>query len=355
MIIGARGPVGWNLMEYFLDHHPDWDVLGTSRKPPTVPTRADYVCVDLLDGAATKEAFAKHGDVTHVVYSAILDLPRMAEAWTGQDHIGTNLAMMRNALEAIEASGAPLENFAFLQGTKAYGVHLGPIKVPARESDAMHFPPSFYHAQQDYIFEAQKGKNWSWSIYRPQIVCGVCPGAPINMVQSIAVYCAISRELGLPLRFSANLYAGLVELVDARIVAGAMAWGAHNLDKSANQVFNIANGDVLDWNNLFPKLARHFGMEIDRPQSICLDDMMADKGPLWDNMVKKYDLAPLTYDEVKGNWQSIDFIFRMGNQEPPPIVSTIKLRQSGFHDCRDSEDMFIDYIKEMQDLRHLPR
>jgi hypothetical protein len=51
----------------------------------------------------------------------------------------------------------------------------------------------------------------------------------------------------------------------------------------------------------------------------------------------------------------MDFLFVMGNSEPPPIVSTIKLRKAGFTECADSEDMFMNYIEEMQQLRHLPR
>ncbi|MDT9600537.1 SDR family oxidoreductase [Sphingosinicella rhizophila] len=353
LIVGARGAIGWNLTEHFtaLD---DWDVVGSSRRAPTAATTADYICVDLLDAEATKSAYSPLADVTHVIYAALLDKPDMAAAWVEKDHVDTNLSMMANAIDALEAAGADLQNIAFLQGTKAYGVHLGPIKVPARERDAMHLPPSFYHAQQDFIFERQKGRSWSWTIYRPQIVCGLCPGAPMNVIASIGVYCVISRELGLPLRFTGNLYAGIVELVDARLLAQAMAWGAINPSKSANEIFNVSNGDVVDWNNLFQRLAEHFNMKLDRPQSLSLHAMMEDKAPVWDEIVKKYDLAPLSYEDVKGNWQAIDFAFRMGNQEPPPIVSTIKLRQAGFHECRDSEDMFIKYIEEMQALRHLP-
>jgi hypothetical protein len=263
--------------------------------------------------------------------------------------------MLANTLDAVEAAGAELESVAFLQGTKAYGVHLGPLKVPARESDAMHMPPSFYHAQQEYVVERQKSSRWSWTIYRPQIVTGICPGAPINIISSIAVYCVISRELKLPLRFPGHLYAGLVEMVDARLMARAVAWGASNPQASANEIFNVANGDVVDWNVLFARLAKHFDMELGRPQRMSMTAMMADKEPVWNAIVKKHDLLPLSYQDVQGTWPAMDFLFVMGNAEPPPIVSTIKIRKAGFADCADTEEMFMGYIREMQDLRHIPR
>ncbi|MBV9994127.1 MAG: SDR family oxidoreductase [Caulobacteraceae bacterium] len=356
ILVLGRGPIGWNTMEHFLSHRPDWAVAGASRKAPPVATRAHYVTVDLTDRAATMTALGTMGDVTHVLYTAVLDQPTFSAAWTEATHIETNLGMLKNVLDALEAAKAPLENFAFLQGTKAYGVHLGPIKAPARERDPMHMPPSFYHAQQDYVFERQRGRAWSWTIYRPQIVVGLCPGAPTNHISAIGAYCAISRELGLPLRFPGPLRAGLVELVDARLLASAIAWGMSNAQASANQIFNVTNGDVLDWQNLFPRLARHFGMELERPQTMSLATMMADKGPVWDRIVAKHDLQRLSYGDISGNWMGLDYtVHYMALQQPPPILSTIKIRQAGFHECRDTEDMFLAYIEEMQEARYLPR
>jgi hypothetical protein len=43
-------------------------------------------------------------------------------------------------------------------------------------------------------------------------------------------------------------------------------------------------------------------------------------------------------------------------QAPPPvIVSTIKLRQAGFADCIDTEQMFRDWIAILQKQRVLPK
>ena len=36
---------------------------------------------------------------------------------------------------------------------------------------------------------------------RPQTLCGFSPGSPMSILPAIAVYAAISKELGLPLRF----------------------------------------------------------------------------------------------------------------------------------------------------------
>ena len=45
----------------------------------------------------------------------------------------TNLQMLQNLLEPLLASAKGLKHVSLLQGTKAYGVHLHPIPIPARE------------------------------------------------------------------------------------------------------------------------------------------------------------------------------------------------------------------------------
>ena len=51
-----------------------------------------------------------------------------------------------------------------------------------------------------------------------------------------------------------------------------------------------------------------------------------------------------------------DLFFNAGNSAPMPStqLSTIKLRQAGFGDCVDSEDMFVEWIERLQQMRVLP-
>lgn len=41
--------------------------------------------------------------------------------------------MLRNLMEVLEPAAPSLNHVVLLQGTKAYGVHVRPLKVPARE------------------------------------------------------------------------------------------------------------------------------------------------------------------------------------------------------------------------------
>src|SRR5690606_9724004 len=119
------------------------------------------------------------------------------------------------------------------------------------------------------------------SALRPSVVCGHALGTPMNLVLSIAVYATLSRELGLPLRFPGKLgaYDSLLEVTDAGLLAWAAVWAA-TTEAAANQAFNIANGDLFRWCEMWPKIAAMLRMESGPPLPLSLATVMADKAPL---------------------------------------------------------------------------
>ena len=62
-------------------------------------------------------------------------------------------------------------------------------------------PPNYYFDQIDWLTAYQRGQKWDWVELRPQTLCGFSPGSPMSILPAIAVYAAISKELGWPLRF----------------------------------------------------------------------------------------------------------------------------------------------------------
>lgn len=55
-----------------------------------------------------------------------------------------------------------------------------------------------------------------------------------------------------------------------------------------NQAYNINNGDLFRWRDLWPKIAQHFGLETGPNLPLDLVTMMGtpDKKELWDKTVK---------------------------------------------------------------------
>ena len=73
-----------------------------------------------------------------------------------------------------------------------------------------------------------------------------------------------------------NLIAATVPL--ARHLAKATVWMATEA-ACANQDFNITNGDLFRWKNLFPKFARYFALKPGPVETVDLSDCMSDKEP----------------------------------------------------------------------------
>ncbi len=212
-------------------------------------------------------------------------------------------------------------------------------------------PPEFNVDQQNFLTERQKGKSWSWSASRPSVVCGFALGNPMNLAMVIAVYAAMSKELGLPLRFpgSPGAYHSLIEMTDAGLLARATVWAATD-PGCANQAFNINNGDLFRWSEMWPAIADAFGMEAAPPLPMALADIMSDKAPLWEAMVEKYGLAPNSYDDVS-SWRFGDFVFAW---DYDVIADGSKARRFGFHEFVDTRAMFAAIFDDLRRRKIIP-
>jgi integrase len=106
--------------------------------------------------------------------------------------------------------------------------------------------PNFYYDQEDFLRERQAGKDWSFTILRPEAVSGYAIGNPMNLIMAIGVYTAISKELGLPLRFPGpeGAYRALYQITSADILARATVWGGES-SSAKDQIYNITNGDYF--------------------------------------------------------------------------------------------------------------
>jgi len=132
LVAGASGLVGFAAVKHF-SQLADWDTLGVSRRIPPGLEHANLISVDLTDRAQCVEIFGQMRDVTHVVYAALYEKPGLIQGWRERDQMETNLAMLRNLFEPIEIAAQNLQHITLLQGTKAYGAHIEPFPVPARE------------------------------------------------------------------------------------------------------------------------------------------------------------------------------------------------------------------------------
>ncbi len=344
IIAGVTGTVGRPLAVY-LSQHKDWDVVGLSRSPPD-----EQVCVheqaDFSDARSCRVAFGRHADATHVFYAA-----RAPHDESGQEDIGANVALFDTVLDAALATLRGLIHVHLVEGGKYYGVHLGPYKTPAREDDPRVEPPNFYYGQEDLLIERQRGRSWTWSASRPNLIWAVSPGRPRSPASTIGAYAAICAARGVAMDFPGPeaAFTTLTEATDEHLMAEAMAWIASAPD-CANNAFNVTNGDLFRWRHLWPRIATYFGTVPGDVRPMSVAEVMRDADSEWDGIVRQRGLRPMPLSQV-AVWAYADFMFR---QDYDVISDMNKARRHGFDKSIDSTEMIFAQFARYRAARILP-
>ena len=348
VVIGSLGIIGRYIVERLVEE-PDWNVVGLSRRHRPDGPRYRHIAVDLLDAEDTKRKLSELTDVTHVFYAAFQ--ATVGSASNFASNTGPNRDMLVNSVTAIDRAAPHLKRIVLVTGTKYYGVHLGPLKTPMRETDPRHSGSNYYFDQIDWLTAFHRGKAWDWLELRPQTLCGFAPGSPMSILPAIAVYAAISKERGLPLRFPGKpgAYSAIYQVTESTHFANAALWAATD-SRCGNQAFNITNGDYFRWRNLWPKIATVFEMPVADPQTISLTQQMADKGPLWEEMTARYKLRRFSYADLVA-WPFADYVF---GTDWDVMSDVTKSRLHGFHEVVDSEAMFVRLLRRFREERIVP-
>jgi nucleoside-diphosphate-sugar epimerase len=364
LIVGASGLIGTAAVDAFLD--AGWDVVAVSRRKPEVfSLRAfTHLPVDLQDEQACQEAFGRLAGVTHVVYTAVYEMPGLIPGWTDPRQMETNRRMLRNVVEPLSRV-ARLEHFTLLQGTKAYGIQptkvgdavkLSPMRIPARERHPRVDHANFYWLQEDYIREKATQAGFAWTIFRPTIVIGPNVGVAMNTIPVIGVYAALCREEGVPFAYPGHL-AFVREAVDVRLIARACVWATHTR-AAHGEHFNLTNGEVFAWRDMWPALAEFLGVEPGPDRPAKLAEHLPSRAAVWDRIVDKHGLRKLSMAQILGeSHHSADLRFGYGLKEPPPpvFVSTVKIKQAGFTETFDTEVAVKHWLGVLMDRRIIPK
>jgi nucleoside-diphosphate-sugar epimerase len=353
-IVGASGVVGRAAVEYFCAK--GWSVIALSRRrPDDIAGSFRHFSVDLQNPKACQALAGSLRSVTHVVFAALHEKSDLIAGWRDQDQMQTNLAMLRNLFEVLIPNARHLRHVSMLQGTKAYGAHIHRIAIPAREDSPRDNHENFYWLQEDYIKARAAEHGFGVTIWRPQIVLGDAIGVALNLMPVIGAFGALCRATGRGFGFPGGPDY-VTEAIDARLLAEAFHW-ATDAPAAANQVFNITNGDVLVWRNVWPAMARALKLPPAPDSRLSLAEFLPAQSAVWDALRKKSGLPELALQTVLGqSHHYADFVFATAAEKtlPPVIVSTVKLRQAGFSSCMDSEASLAHWLKRLTERRILP-
>ncbi len=346
LVVGASGIVGSTLAQHLAAQ--GGLVHGLARRPPRDLDGVIPVAADLLDPESLRTALSGL-QPTHVFICTWLRQP------TEQENIRVNSAMMRNLLDTL-ASSHSVRHVALVTGLKHY---LGPFEAygkgtlpatPFREEQPRLDGDNFYYAQEDEVFAAAERDGFGWSVHRPHTIIGYAIGNAMNMGVTLAVYATICRETGRPFLFpgSAAQWNGLTDMTDARLLARHLTWAAETTS-ARDQAFNVVNGDIFRWNWMWPRLADWFGLE---PAPFTgtptpLESQLADAGPIWAEIARKYDLAEPDLSVVASPWHTDADLGR-----PIEVVTDMsKSRKLGFLDYQATDESFFDLFTQLRNAR----
>ncbi|KAF5180304.1 Delta-4,5-steroid 5-beta-reductase [Thalictrum thalictroides] len=127
-------------------------------------------------------------------------------------------------------------------------------------------------------------------------------------------------------------FEGYNEASDADLIAEHQIWASVSLH-AKNEAFNCTNADVFKSKHLWKVLGEQFGVECaEFEEGVILQEMMKNKGPVWDEIVKENKLYPTKLEEV-GGWWLADTVF---NLKETVLTSMNKSKEHGFLGFRNS-------------------
>ena len=354
LIVGASGLVGTAAAIEFAD--AGWQVIALSRRRPELLEGRAYrhLALDLTDAAACRAAAATLTEVTHVIYTAVFELPGLVAGWSDPLQIETNGRMLANLLDPLRGA-AKLQHVSLLQGTKAYGAPTRPIRVPAREAQPRVVHPNFYWLQEDYLRAAAAADGLPFTIFRPQLIVGPNHGVVMNLPPVIGIYAAIRRELGLPFSFPGGA-TWVWEAADVRLVAGALRWAATS-PQAIGETYNLTNGEVFSFRDLWGALAATLGVAVGPDEPLSIAEYIPRHAEVWQGIVERHHLRRIALPDLLGEshyYADMCFAFGATTSPPPCFVSTVKIRQAGYTMAWNTEDSFCYWLNDLIARKILP-
>ncbi|GME35737.1 Nucleoside-diphosphate-sugar epimerase [Neofusicoccum parvum] len=358
-VSGCTGITGYAITEHLIRKPKDeWSkIVISSRKRPTVywsDPRVEWVSIDFLKPVEeivdALNPFCK--DVTHAFFSSYIhaeDLSKLPEK---------NVPLFKNFVDAIEIVSPKLQRISLQTGGKYYG--LFPRAIPLTEDMPRYDDKgtNFYYPQEDYLAEAQKRSDgrWFYNVFRPNAVIGFTPQANgMSVGLSMAIYLLVHAELGQVPLFPGSEHA-LNSPEDVSYPPGMadMTLWATTQENTKNEAFNCCIGDPFIWRFMFPKLAKHFGVEVSEDQVQVLpgssQEWAKDKREAWISLTSKYGGDPTAFD-----WCTWDMFTWCMDRKYTPWSSINKAKRLGWTRQDFAFDVWVEAFRSFENAGVLPK
>ncbi|KAK4096369.1 NAD(P)-binding domain protein [Parathielavia hyrcaniae] len=405
IVVGATGILGREIVKQLSQSPEKWKTiyaLSRSQKDE-YPSQVVHKSIDLLSSADKMAKDLGGIDAEYIFFAAYLQKDTEQENWQ------VNGDMLQNILHALPHTKT--RRILLVTGCKQYGVHLGEPKNPMIETDAWlrsdQFPPNFYYRQQDilksFCYEHNNNKSKSnkitWTVTYPNDVIGFATGNSMTLATALGLYAAVSKELsskndddGLVFPGSATFYTGFDCFTSSKLHARFCEWAVSE-PRAADQAFNVVDGDAQSWADMWPRLARRFGMRVKPdqfagetglegktelgssqppPVSVVAEEaglvgrvrpsvleqrvslvkwsQKAEVKEAWERLAEREGLQRDVFG--KATWAFLDFVL---GRSYDLVVSMSKAREAGWTGYQDTWKAFSDVFGELEAANVLPK
>ncbi|KAL2147108.1 hypothetical protein VTI28DRAFT_538 [Corynascus sepedonium] len=405
IVVGATGILGREIVNQLAKSPDKWKTIyALSRsKKDEYPPNVVHKHIDLLGSVDQMAKDLQGVEAEYIFFTAYMQRDTEQENWQ------VNGDMLSNFLSAV--SHGKTKRILLVTGAKQYGVHLGQPKNPLLETDPWltsdAFPPNFYYRQQTILHEfcaKHRDKDIHWTVTYPNDVIGFANGNYMNLATGIGLYAAVSRELarsrsaegghkeeeGLTFPGSPTFYTRFDTFTSSALHARFCEWAVLE-PRAADQAFNVVNGDVQSWQDLWPRLARRFGTRVKKDQfgtktgcegrtelgatppisvaaeeaglvgrvkGSALDQTVSlakwsqkeEVRAAWERLAAREGLQRDAFD--KATWEFVDFVL---GRDYDIVQSMSKAREIGWTGYQDTWKAFSDVFGELEAARVLPK
>ncbi|KAL9088367.1 MAG: hypothetical protein Q9159_003141 [Coniocarpon cinnabarinum] len=316
--------------------------------------------------ALLKEKVALVETVTHVFFTAYIETPDYPSL------VQVNKDLLETAMKAVDqlCGATHLQHVILQTGGKAYGVEFvnQGVKIPAPLSEKLprvqeHADKIFYYHQYDSLAALAKGKPWTFTEVRPDVIVGFTPGTNfMNAAQGLGFYLTLWRAIhgdGSDVPFPGSQKAWTNKHTDTSqdILARFEIFAALNGDKTGNgRSFNSSDGPVVTWEEKWPRIAAFFGLKGTGPgkdsgKMGAMDKWAKDNEGKWKELEQKNGLKTGIYE--KYSWGFIDGVTIAFDFDRQYDMSAV--REAGFQEMVDTvQDGYVAAFQRMRKAKIIP-
>lgn len=215
----------------------------------------------------------------------------------------------------------------------------------------------FYYGQVDELAKLAKGKKWTWTEVRPDVIVGFVPNTnAMNAAGPIAYYLSLYRQLqgeGAEVPFPASQKAWKATHTDtsAYILSRFEIYAALHPENTAARTFNIADGDVITWSDVWAGIVGYFGLKPGQPDPSwgSIKDFFHQHEKEWEGVVQKNGLV-----KRKENDTTWDFAQAIMNRDVDSEYDLTAAREAGFTGTVPTVNAYTRVFDKMRAAKFIP-